>query len=76
MSVQAQDILDGMTLHEKICQMMVSYQYTMMDGSTRVGATETGEPLQRALEAYPVGVACPVPYRHNYGAVCLPGMFI
>lgn len=54
-SVQAQDILDGMTLHEKICQMMVSYQYTMMDGSTRVGATETGEPLQRALEAYPVG---------------------
>lgn len=21
-------------------------------------------------------MACPVPYRHNYGAVCLPGMFI
>lgn len=54
-SIEAQDILDGMTLHEKVCQMMVSYQYTMKDGSTKVSATETGAPLKNALKNYPVG---------------------
>lgn len=50
-SLQAQDILDGMTLHEKICQMMISYQYTLPGG---VSATETGATLKNALEKYPV----------------------
>lgn len=54
-SIEAQDILDGMTLHEKVCQMMISYQYTMKDGSTKVSATETGVPLKNALKNYPVG---------------------
>lgn len=54
-SIQAHDILDGMTLHEKVCQMMVVYQYTMRNGSDIVSATETGIPLKKALEAYPVG---------------------
>lgn len=54
-SLQAQDILDGMNLHEKVCQMMVTYQYTMKNGSATVGHTETGEPLKKALAAYPVG---------------------
>ena len=54
-SVQAQDILDGMTLHEKICQMMVVYQYGLPNGSGTVAALETGAPLKNALEKYPVG---------------------
>lgn len=54
-SLRAQDILDGMTMHEKACQMMVTYQYSMYDGSYKLSATETGNHLKNALERYPVG---------------------
>ena len=52
---RAIDIMEGMTLHEKICQMMISYQYAMKDGPDTLSATETGTSLKNALNIYPVG---------------------
>lgn len=54
-SIQARDILDGMTLHEKVCQMMVMYQYQMPNVAGNVSATETGAPLAASLKKWPVG---------------------
>lgn len=58
-----EQILNGMTLHEKVCQMMVVYQYKLptfdangnIKANSYVTKTETGAPLQTALEKYPVG---------------------
>lgn len=52
-----EETLNSLSLHEKICQMFVSYQYTLpkADGSGKVGATDTGETLRKSLEKYPVG---------------------
>lgn len=58
-----EQLLNSMTLHEKVCQMMVSYQYTLptFDANNNiiknksVTATETGQPLQKALQEYPIG---------------------
>lgn len=53
-----QQIMDEMTLYEKVCQMMTVYQYRIPDptgSSTYISATETGSKLQKALEKYPVG---------------------
>lgn len=48
---RVQEMVESMTLHEKACQMMISYQYTLPGN---VSATETGRPLKQALEKYPV----------------------
>ena len=50
-------VLSGMTLYEKVCQMMVVYQYRLpvVGGSGYVSATETGTPLKKSLDKYPVG---------------------
>lgn len=53
-----QQIMNEMTLYEKVCQMMTVYQYRIPDptgSSTYISATETGSKLQKALEKYPVG---------------------
>lgn len=49
--------MSRLTLREKICQMMVVYQYRLPhpNGSGYVSATETGDVLRRALQNYPVG---------------------
>lgn len=59
---EVEQALRKMTVHEKVCQMMISYPYTMPvigpDGkatSEKLSATETGEALRKSLEAYPVG---------------------
>ena len=56
-SYRAQDLLEGMSLHEKVCQMMIVYPYRMpnVGGSGYLNATETGSRLQASLAAYPVG---------------------
>ena len=59
---EVEQVLRQMTVREKICQMMVSYQYTMpvVDSngkptSKTLTATETGANLKNTLAAYPVG---------------------
>lgn len=58
-----EEALESLTLREKICQMFISYQYTMpyvdadgnVDTSKTISAQETGDDLRRALEKFPVG---------------------
>lgn len=52
-----EEILGSMTVREKVCQMMCMYQYQMpnVSGSGVIGGLETGEPLRKSLEAYPIG---------------------
>lgn len=54
---RVESVLSGMTLYEKVCQMMVVYQYRLpvVGGSGYVSATETGTPLKKSLDKYPVG---------------------
>lgn len=54
---RAQDLLEGMSLHEKVCQMMIVYPHRMpnVGGSGYLSAMETGPRLQASLDAYPVG---------------------
>lgn len=59
---EVESILNSMTLHEKICQMFIMYQYSMpvinTDGTNstqKLTAIETGTKLQKSLEKYPIG---------------------
>ena len=49
---RAQEILDGMTLEEKICQMLI---IRIDDVTGRKSETEYGDAFRRGLETYPVG---------------------
>ena len=48
----AQALLDGMTTHEKICQLLIVQPEVLTGGSTVTGMTDE---LTAALRAYPVG---------------------
>ena len=48
----AQALLDGMTTHEKICQLLIVQPEVLTGGSTVTGMTDE---LAAALRAYPVG---------------------
>lgn len=48
----AQALLDGMTTHEKICQLLIVQPEVLTGGSTVTGMTDE---LSAALRAYPVG---------------------
>lgn len=52
-----EETLNSLTLYEKICQMFITYQYTMprASGTGKLTATETGTNLKNTLEKYPVG---------------------
>ena len=52
LQARVQSILSGMTLREKLCQMMLVYPSTLT-GTTAVTAVEEGD--LKALESYPVG---------------------
>lgn len=59
---EVETILNSMTLHEKICQMFISYQYTLpvlnadgKDTDQTISKTETGDKLKKTLEKYPIG---------------------
>ena len=47
-----QTLLDGMTTHEKICQLLIVQPEVLTGGSTVTGMTDE---LAAALRAYPVG---------------------
>ena len=49
---RAEEILSGMTLHEKVCQLFIVYPEAIT-GVSRV--TAAGETTRKALEEYPVG---------------------
>lgn len=49
---RAEEILSGMTLHEKVCQLFIVYPEAIT-GVSRV--TAAGETTRKALEKYPVG---------------------
>lgn len=49
---RAEEILSGMTLHEKVCQLFIVYPEAIT-GVSRV--TAAGETTRKALEQYPVG---------------------
>lgn len=51
-AAQAREILSGMTLHEKVCQLFVVYPEAITGVSAVVAA---GDASQAALEEYPVG---------------------
>ncbi|WP_455718722.1 glycoside hydrolase family 3 protein, partial [Anaerosporobacter sp.] len=51
-SKQVEDVLASMTLHEKICQMIIVYPEALTGVSKVVSA---GEVTKQALEEYPVG---------------------
>ena len=48
----AQTLLDGMTTHEKICQLLIVHPEALTGGGTVTGMTDE---LAAALRAYPVG---------------------
>lgn len=48
----AQTLLDGMTTHEKICQLLIVHPEALTGGGTVTGTTDE---LAAALRAYPVG---------------------
>ena len=48
----AQTLLDGMTTHEKICQLLIVHPEALTGGGTVTGMTDS---LAAALRAYPVG---------------------
>ena len=48
----AQALLDGMTTHEKICQLLIVHPEALTGGSTVTGMTDS---LAAALREYPVG---------------------
>lgn len=48
----AQALLDGMTTHEKICQLLIVHPEALTGGGTVTGMTDE---LAAALRAYPVG---------------------
>ena len=48
----AQALLDGMTTHEKICQLLIVHPEALTGGSTVTGMTDE---LAAALRTYPVG---------------------
>lgn len=52
---RTEEILESMSLHEKVCQMMIMYQSQMPEVSGKVSTTETGEALRASLEKWPVG---------------------
>ncbi|MBD5585775.1 MAG: glycoside hydrolase family 3 [Clostridia bacterium] len=59
---EVETILNSMTLHEKICQMFISYQYTLPaldangENTTQtISKMETGNALKKTLEKYPIG---------------------
>lgn len=49
---RAEELLSGMTLHEKVCQLFIVYPESIT-GVSRV--TAAGETTRKALEEYPVG---------------------
>ena len=51
-AARAQEILSGMTLHEKVCQLFIVYPEAITGVSAVVSA---GEASRAALEKYPVG---------------------
>ena len=51
-ALRAREILEGMTLHEKVCQLFIVYPEAITGVSATVAA---GEGTRAALEAYPVG---------------------
>lgn len=52
-----EETLNSLTLHEKICQMFIMYQYRMpnIEDGDYLSPTETGLSLKKSLEEYPIG---------------------